>query len=122
MEHFRLITAQVQRFFTTSIIQTRTSLRLQLLKLRLTLKRQIHPSISLSSAEDSIVVEGATTLTVTTVPADAVVTWTSSDDEVATVANGVVTGIAEGTATITATITVDGTDYTDTCTITVTEE
>lgn len=64
-------------------------------------------------------VEDTETLTATTVPANAEVTWTSSDDEVATVSAGVVTGVAEGTATITATITVDGTAYTDTCTVTV---
>ena len=78
--------------------------------------------MSLGRAEDSIVVEGTTTLTATTVPANAVVTWTSSDDEVATVSDGVVTGVTAGTATITASITVDGTDYSDSCAITVTEE
>ena len=78
--------------------------------------------MSLSRAEDSIVVEGTTTLTATTVPANAVVTWTSSDDEVATVSDGVVTGVTVGTATITASITVDGTDYSGSCAITVTEE
>ena len=53
-------------------------------------------------------------------PYGTTVTWTSSDDEVATVTDGVVTGVAAGTATITATITVDGTSYTDTCAVTVT--
>ena len=78
--------------------------------------------MTLSSAEASVVAEGTTTLTATTVPADATVTWTSSDDDVATVEDGVVTGVAAGTATITASITVDGTSYTDTCAVTVTEE
>lgn len=45
------------------------------------------------------------------------VTWTSSDDSVATVTDGVVHAVAAGTATITAT-TVDG-SFTDTCTVTV---
>ena len=45
------------------------------------------------------------TITATTVPADAEVTWESSDEQVATVVDGVVTAVAEGTATITATIT-----------------
>lgn len=63
---------------------------------------------------------GSLILTATTVPANAVVTWTSSDDTKASVVNGTVTGEAEGSATITAKITVDGTDYTDTCTVTVT--
>lgn len=59
------------------------------------------------------------TLTAVTEPADAVITWTSSNNEVATVADGVVTGEAEGNAIITASITVDGVTYTDTCTIVV---
>ena len=48
------------------------------------------------------------------------INWTSNNEEVATVSNGVITGIAEGTATITVK-TIDG-NYTDTCTVTVTEE
>lgn len=78
------------------------------------------PSVSLDKSEATVAPEATTTLTATTVPADATVTWTTSDATVATVANGVVTGVAEGTATITATITVDSTSYTDTCAVTVT--
>ena len=48
------------------------------------------------------------------------ITWTSDNEEVATVSNGVIKGIAEGNAIITAK-TVDG-DYTKTCTVTVTED
>ena len=48
------------------------------------------------------------------------ITWTSSDETVATVANGIVTGIAEGTSTITVT-TADG-SFTDTCIVTVSGE
>ncbi len=61
------------------------------------------------------------TLTVTATPADAnnVVTWSSSDESVATVADGVVTGISSGTATITATSIVDP-EVTATATVTVT--
>jgi uncharacterized protein YjdB len=61
-------------------------------------------------------------LAATTIPDDAEVTWTSSDETIATVAAGVVTAVAAGTATITATITVDGVQYTDTCEVTVTGE
>lgn len=45
------------------------------------------------------------------------VTWSSSDENVAKVVNGVVTGIGEGTATIT--VTTDDGGKTDTCTVTV---
>ena len=47
------------------------------------------------------------------------VTWTTSNADVATVENGVVTAVAEGTATITVT-TVDG-EFTATCAVTVTK-
>lgn len=82
----------------------------------------IEPSVELDKSSDSVVVNGTTTLTATTVPADAEVTWTSSDDTVAEVTDGTVTGVATGTATITATITVDEVDYTDTCAIEVVAE
>ena len=78
------------------------------------------PSISLDKSSVSVAAESTTTLTATTVPADAEVTWTSSDDTKAEVNDGVVTGVAEGNATITASITVDGTEYTATCAVTVT--
>ena len=68
-------------------------------------------SITLSQVEDMILMknESSDPVTVTFNPADTddskTVTWTSSDDTVATVdENGVVTGVAEGTATITATV------------------
>jgi len=65
---------------------------------------------------DDTVVEGATVdLTATgtyddesTEDLTADATWTSSDDEVATVEEGIVTGVAEGTAQITASF--DGVD------------
>lgn len=63
-------------------------------------------------------------LTVTTTPADAfnaTLTWTSSDENVATVdQNGLVTAVAGGTATVTAT-TIDGGYKTAQCTVTVTQ-
>lgn len=78
------------------------------------------PSVTLSDSSISIAVDGTQTLTATVMPYGAEVTWASSDNEVATVAAGVVTGVAEGEATVTATITVDGQDYSDTCAVTVT--
>ena len=78
------------------------------------------PSVTLDKSTASIAVEGTETLTATTVPDDAEVTWSSSDELVATVEDGVVTGVAAGDATITASITVDEQDYTATCAVTVT--
>ena len=67
---------------------------------------------------------GATvTLSATVTPEDATdktITWSSSDEKVATVDGGKVTGVAEGTTTITAT-TKSG-DKTATCTVTVSED
>ena len=80
------------------------------------------PSIELNKSTTTIAKDATETLTATTVPADAEVTWTTSDDTKADVTDGVVTGVAAGSATITASITVDGTNYTDTCTVTVTGE
>ena len=85
--------------------------------------------VSLSETSAEMTLGGETlTLTATVAPANATnktVTWTSSDESVATVANGVVTAVAAGIATITATAT-NGTadtsdDKTATCTVTVTE-
>lgn len=50
------------------------------------------------------------------------VSWESSDEEVVTVDNGVITGVAEGTATITARITVSHIVYEATCEVIVTKE
>ena len=80
----------------------------------------VTPSITLSESTVELVPEGTKTLTATTVPADAQVSWTSSDEQVATVEAGVVTAVAQGTATITASITVDNQTYTATCAVTVT--
>ena len=77
------------------------------------------PSVKLNKKEVSIEPEATETLIATVVPYGTLVSWTSSDVEVATVNNGVITGVDDGEATITASITVDGTEYTDTCEVTV---
>lgn len=77
-------------------------------------------SITLSPNTATVEVGSTVTLTATTEPADAIVTWASDDIADATVEDGVVTGVAEGTATITASITVGGITYTDQCHVTVT--
>lgn len=75
--------------------------------------------VTLSGAT-SVNVGNTITLTATVAPdnaTDKTVTWTSSNESVATVADGVVTGVAAGTATITVT-TADG-GFTADCTVTV---
>lgn len=68
-----------------------------------------------SSITVEVGAEATAYATLTPAGATGTITWTSSDDTVATVANGVITGVAVGTATITATCG----DYSDTCVVTV---
>ena len=88
--------------------------------------QQVHPvrDLTLSENELSMTVgDEPTTLTATVTPTDATnptVTWSSSDDSVATVADGAVTVVAAGSATITAT-SVDDPDIKATCAVTVKE-
>ena len=78
------------------------------------------PSVSVVPSRAVIDAGSNVALQAIVVPASAAVTWTSSAQTYATVDEaGVVTGAAEGSATITASITVDGTNYTDTCAVTV---
>ena len=77
--------------------------------------------ISISPVELKLVANNSATLTVSATPwgADERVTWTSSDETVATVSeNGLVTGVAAGEATITATSVFDPTKSA-TCEVTV---
>ena len=77
--------------------------------------------VSLDQSELTMNVGETSTLTATVAPSDAFnkdVTWSSSDEAIATVAaDGKVTAVAEGTATITAT-SAEG-NYTATCAVTV---
>ena len=78
--------------------------------------------VTLDVTELALEVPATATLTATVAPEEATdktVVWTSDNEAVATVAEGVVTAVAEGTATITVT-TVDG-GFTATCIVTVTE-
>ena len=78
------------------------------------------PSITTKPSSTTVAVSGTRKITATTVPADATITWASSNTSKATVSDGTVTGVATGSANITASITVDGTTYTDTTAVTVT--
>ena len=78
-------------------------------------------SVTLNESSLSLAEGGSATLTATVLPAsaDQTVTWSSSNEAVASVdENGVVTAVSEGTATITAT----AGGKTATCTVTVTNE
>ena len=77
------------------------------------------PDITLDRSNVTIVAGDNATVVATTSPVGQSVTWTSSDDTVAEVTNGVIAAIAEGTATITATMTYNGVDYSDSCAVTV---
>lgn len=77
--------------------------------------------VTLDKTEETVEAGKTVTLTPTVSPINATnknVTWSTSNAEVATVEDGVVTGVAEGSAVITVT-TEDG-NFTATCAITVT--
>lgn len=89
--------------------------------IKLTPKHYAVTSVSLNKSSTSIQAGQTETLVATVAPDNATnksVTWTSSNEKVATVENGVVTAKAVGTATITVK-TVDG-NKTATCKVTVT--
>ena len=76
--------------------------------------------VALDTATVTVIVEDTYTLTATVNPAEATdnyVTWTSSNEAIATVKEGVVTALAVGKATITVT-TIDG-GFTAACEVTV---
>ena len=79
--------------------------------------------VTLNKSAMSLVATAEETLTATVAPENATnkaVTWSTSNDKVATVADGKVTAVAPGEAVITAT-TADG-GFTATCKVTVTEK
>jgi uncharacterized protein YjdB len=79
------------------------------------------PSVTITDSAFKLNIGDSKELTAETANADdATISWSSSNDAVATVDNtGKVTGIAAGEATITAKITVDGTDYPSSVKVTV---
>jgi hypothetical protein len=88
--------------------------------LRKTVPHVAVTGVSLDQNSLAMSVSDTEQLTATVSPADATdksVTWTSSDDDVATVVDGLVTAVGAGTATITVE-TVDG-GFTDSCSVTV---
>lgn len=77
-------------------------------------------SVTINKEDVDVAVGSDVTLSAATVPAAQAVTWTSSNTDVATVSDGVVTGVANGIAIIKAAITVSGVTYTDECKVVVT--
>lgn len=78
------------------------------------------PTITLSAATATATLPSTTaTVTATVSPAGSTVTWISSDETIATVANGVITPVSAGSCTVTASITVDGVTYSANCAVTV---
>lgn len=75
--------------------------------------------VSLSKTELELTEGADETITATADPTDATVTWTSSDDTIATVVNGKITAVKAGTVTITATAEKNGVSANATCTVTV---
>lgn len=84
-------------------------------------EEQVEGKIRLSKKELTVEDGSTKTLTATTIPSDAVVSWLSTDTSVATVSGGVVTGVEVGGATIIASIAVNGVSYSDTCSVSVVE-
>ena len=81
-------------------------------------------SVELNKNTLDLTVGGSETLTANVLPVDATnkdVTWVSSDPDVATVANGVVTAVKPGKTTITVSVEANST-LTDTCEVTVTDQ
>ena len=79
-------------------------------------------SISIDKSSIDMTEGDSQSLTATTTPAGAQVTWSSSDSSIATVdSNGNVTAKSEGTCTITATIN-DGSGISASCTVDVTKK
>lgn len=81
----------------------------------LTLEKFQEQPDAIEIPETATVTAGKTVKLNAIVPEGKTIVWKSSDDAVATVANGVITGVSAGTATITATVG----SASDTCTVTV---
>lgn len=75
--------------------------------------------VSLDKTELTLQVGQSETLTANA-PEDALLSWSSSDEAIATVDGGTVTAVAEGSATITVRATVGDSAYTAQCSVTVT--
>lgn len=78
-------------------------------------------SINFNTHSVNLETDGTYTLRASVFPSDATITWTTGDNTVATVSDGVITAEGEGNTIIRGAITVNGVTYDDTCTVEVTE-
>lgn len=81
--------------------------------------KDVEAMVVLEPSEAEVVVGKSVTLKATVLPEGSEVTWASSAEAKATVADGVVTGVAAGSTVITASITIGETTYKDVCNVTV---
>lgn len=77
------------------------------------------PAVEISQEDITLEIGETKTLTAITFPSGLSVSWSSSDEDIATVANGVVTAMGEGETDITATITYKGKKYSCVCKVNV---
>ncbi len=79
----------------------------------------LEPSLSFQTSTVSLQIGESFALEVSTAPENQIVTWNSSDSNVARIRNGVITARSNGSATITATMEYGGKTYTAKCIVTV---
>lgn len=80
------------------------------------------PGISLNKSSLSLYIGDTSTLSSTVTPTGSVITWSSSNTNVATInSSGKVSAISSGTATITASIRYNGVNYSTSCSVKVTK-
>ena len=77
------------------------------------------PGVSLNLSSINVKPGDSATVSATTVPEGLVVAWSSEDESIATVSDGVITGVAEGTTNILASVEIEGTTYTASVSVTV---
>lgn len=82
----------------------------------------VESGITISKSSITVAVGRTYSLQANVTDRNAAVTWSSSDNSVATVSGGVVVGKRAGSCTITVQVTIDGKVYSDSCSVTVTPE
>ncbi len=78
-------------------------------------------SITLSESSKSMFIGGTSEISATVNPEGQTVIWTSSDENIVTVLDGVITAVSEGNVTVTALIVVGGKTYSASCTVVISD-